>query len=463
MRSEQVADGTPLPPAEQVALAFALVDRSPHDPRFRFALWQALVAAGKAEPAEAVFDSFFAMIVRDADALTGFGQLCLHHGHLTEAGRLFERALAIMSQLPQALIGLAAVNEAQGDQLSRISLLERYARAMPVAASPYEESRPAVTLTRCLLSARYSFAFDEQRGFREQFSGGHFAVDTLIERDRFNLTTLNLAGSNEPLAAAPSCGVLVNTIACADRGQRSLMALAGHLLANPEVDCINHPDVVLRNSRARLPEQLRGLSPVECPDRLRLTNEPDRAGIVRSIETRFGYPCLLQSVGTGDAIRKAARRAELLAFVDSLAGGVQFDVIAYTNARDAHGMFRRARAFLVAGQLYPESLIGSDRWPMRSSDRQRMMADDARLQDEEQAYLDDPTATLGTERWTALREACLATGLDFVGIDFAPTDDGVLVFQLDPALRFASDHLAGKRISSAFNAMIAGRTARTSG
>lgn len=459
----------PGPVPDHLGIAAALAAQAPADPRPRFMLWKELTDAGRAQEAATEFKALAKLLRKDADALAGFGQMFAQLGAVAEADRLFARALEAERRHVTALLGRSAVKARIGEHDEAAALLRAVAQAAPVMPPDPGATGPLVLRTRCLLSARYVLSFEPGRGFRERFKGGHFSTDHLLDERAFRVATANLVGGEAPLRACASPALLLNTVACADRGRRSLDAIGRFLETRPGLPVVNHPDAVARTTRDGAAERLGGVPHARFARIRRFERPADAQALVAAIEAEFVYPLIARRAGThtGQSVALTADREALLAYLGDVEPGAELYVIAYEDARDAAGVHRKGRAFLIDGVLYPVALLGSDDWQIHSGDRYRIMFGDERLQREEQAYLADPEAALGRHRWEALREVCLGTGLDFVGVDFAPIADGVLVFEVNAAMRHNFDHAARfpytrphlERVSRAFGRMVASRAA----
>lgn len=454
---------------DHLAIAAALVAQAPSDPRPRLMLWKELTDAGRPSDAAAAFKALVGLLRKDADALATFGQLFAQMGALPEADRLFARALEADRRHVTALLGRSAVKGRMGDGDEAAALLRAVARAAPVVPPPADATGPTILQTRCLLSARYVLGFEPGRGFRGRFKGGHFSTDHLMDRRGYRMAIANLVGAEAPLRACASPSLLLNTIACADRARPSLQAVARFLESRPDLPVVNHPDAVLRTTRDATAERLGGVPGARFAKIRPYVAGADPLELVFAIETEFAYPLIVRRAGThtGDSVALAGDRGALSAYLGDTDPGTRLYAIAYEDARDPAGIHRKGRAFLIDGVLHPVALLGSDQWQIHSGDRYRIMAGDERLRSEERAYLADPEAALGRRRWAALREVCAGTGLDFVGVDFAPVADGVLVFEVNAAMRHNFDH-AGRfpytrphleRVSRAFQKLVVDRIA----
>jgi hypothetical protein len=108
--------------------------------------------------------------------------------------------------------------------------------------------------------------------------------------------------------------------------------------------------------------------------------------------------------------------------------------IEWLDGRGTDGLFRKYRAMLLAGQIFPLHLAISRQWKVHyfSSD----MAVSEAHRAEELRYLADPEGVIGARAMAALRRIGEALGLDYAGIDFALDADGtVLVFEANATMR----------------------------
>jgi hypothetical protein len=108
-------------------------------------------------------------------------------------------------------------------------------------------------------------------------------------------------------------------------------------------------------------------------------------------------------------------------------------VIEYLDVRDRHANFRKYRAIIVDGVLYPLHLAVSRTWKVHYFSA--AMADSAENRAQDAAFLTDMQGTLGTKALAALERVRDMLALDYGGIDFALAADGdVIVFEANASM-----------------------------
>lgn len=108
---------------------------------------------------------------------------------------------------------------------------------------------------RCADSGAFRLSRSKRAGgFIKRFKGGHFSTLSLMAEARINKYVVNLlCGSTAALDACPRPDLLINGLACADLGQRTLAALGVYLKAHPDLPVINRPEAVARTSSRNRP------------------------------------------------------------------------------------------------------------------------------------------------------------------------------------------------------------------
>ena len=115
----------------------------------------------------------------------------------------------------------------------------------------------------------------------------------------------------------------------------------------------------------------------------------------------------------------------------------------------------------VGDEILPYHLAIGNQWKVHhlSTD----MANQAWMQQEEAAFLNEPTRVFGERHYQALREIQQRIGLEYCGIDCAlDTNGDLLVFEVNASMLVHDDNAefsykdpAVRRIKAAFDAMLA--------
>ena len=134
----------------------------------------------------------------------------------------------------------------------------------------------------------------------------------------------------------------------------------------------------------------------------------------------------------GKTSRKCNARKICAAAVAALPGEETI-VIAFVDTRGGDGKVRKYRVIFVGGAMYPLHLAIASQWKVHyfSAD----MAENAANREEEEIFLADTSAALGTKAMEALERVRETLGLDFGGIDFAlAPDGGIVVFEANATM-----------------------------
>jgi hypothetical protein len=103
------------------------------------------------------------------------------------------------------------------------------------------------------------------------------------------------------------------------------------------------------------------------------------------------------------------------------------------DARGRDGLWRKYRAMIVDGALYPLHLAIASHWKVHYFTAG--MADHPEHRAEEEAYLTDMPKTIGARAMAALETVSGSLGLDYGGIDFGIGPDGeVLLFEANATM-----------------------------
>lgn len=416
-------------------------------------------------------------------SLTGFApgpdaaraaRMALRSGNFEAAKQLYRLHLARHPGNADALLAISALFREEGKTGVANEFMLRAFAAKPLSAETAGGGKPLVYRTRCLESADYCLVGHPQRGgYKTRFKGGHFSVANLIDKSVLDLRVANIhSGSLAALDNHALPQLLVNTVACADRGRATLTALSGFLRQHPGLPVINHPDAVLRTTRDANFERLNRIDGLRFPCTRRITVSSDPAAQADAILSEgAALPLIVRIAGrqTGRETYLCRDVDEFVRALGALETGADAYVIDFVDCRREDRLYRKARAFFIDGEIHPVACLASDEWQIHSRDRYRLMSGNRALQRQEQAYLADPEAELGPTAWAALGRLGKALGLDFAGVDFTVTPSGELfVFETNAAMRHNFDHVPNfpytkgplVRISRAFQAMVMRRLER---
>lgn len=222
----------------------------------------------------------------------------------------------------------------------------------------------------------------------------------------------------------------------------------------------NAPEAVARTARELIPDLLSDIEHVLAPRTVRL-RRPGSGGLARAlIGSGIRSPFLLRPTGShgGDRLQLiAAPTAVAVPAVDQ-----DYYASAYHEYCSEDGYYRKYRVIFVDRQPFPDHLAISPHWQVHYATADMLSHQWKR--DEEQRFLQDPTAVLGEPAMQALRMIGQRLDLDFCGIDFSLLPDGrILAFDINASmpvqleqshagLAFKKPHI--QRILDAFDVML---------
>jgi len=237
--------------------------------------------------------------------------------------------------------------------------------------------------------------------------------------------------------------------------------LAARFIASQDRPCLNHPQAIAATARDQTSRALAGIPGLIVPEMRRVA----RDAVAPAVHD-LGFPVLIRPVGShaGDNLEKIGDAAALGAYLDALADQA-FYVSRFIDYASTDGQFRKYRAIIVDGRPLPCHMAIRDHWMIHYFNAHMELS--AAKRAEEERYLAEPEAALGTMAFEVLRQIGQRMGIDYFGIDFGLTHEGaVVLFEVDVAAivhlmddptLFAYKHRHVPRIFEAAHAMIADR------
>ena len=263
----------------------------------------------------------------------------------------------------------------------------------------------------------------------------------------------------ETAACLPPYDIVLNGVGDPDLDGPTY-GISCNFLRTFAVPCLNHPALVSRTRRDRLPALLAGIQRVCTPAILRVRS--CEAGAAASL----GFPLLARPAAShgGDGLVRIDD-ADALRARDFAGAGVWY-LSRFCDYRSGDGYWRKYRIIYVGGVPYAYHLAISPHWLVHYATAE--MLDDPAKRLEEERFLRQPEAILGTAGMAAIWEIGRRLGLDYAGVDFTLLPDGrLLVFEANatmlvhperhPKLAYKNPFVA--RIVEAFEALLAARSA----
>ncbi len=350
-------------------------------------------------------------------AHVNLANLMLDSSDYAGAREHYETALRLTPDHPEAHQGLAIVLTELGDEGAACDHRRRGFESRSLTVLPYRgEAQPVAVL---LLASS---------------TGGNLPFRRLLD-DRFFLTMVAAVEYWQPDRPLPPHHVVFNAIGDADLCRPAIEA-AIRLLERTNRPVLNQPARVLPTGRAENTARLGTLPGIVAPATVVLSREllsgPESSAVLA--RHGFCFPLLLRSPGfhTGRYFSYVPYAEALGPALSQLPGDEQM-VIQYLDARGIDGKFRKYRAMIVDGHLYPMHLAVASDWKVHyfSSD----MADHPEYRAEEAAFLEDMPRVLGPRATAGLEQIRQTLGLDYGGIDFAVSASGdVLLFEANATM-----------------------------
>ena len=380
-------------------------------------LGQLLASSGDAKTARIFFAEAALRHPQHATAHVRLGEVMLEDDEIAAATDCFEDALRLDPDLCEAHRGLATSLERSG----RHEAAERaWRKAFPSGSIEIAPYRGAVEPVRVLLLT--------------SACGGNIPIKHLLDDRVFEVATL-IAESYPGATALPPHGVVLNAIGEADRCARALSIIEG-ALGQTETGIVNHPSAVRETGRVANAQRLAAIPGVVTPSIVRVARRQliaaDGPALIAALG--FEWPLLLRSPGyhTGEHFALVEDAAHVSVTAESLPGP-DLLAISYVDTRRGDGTWCKYRVMFVNGKSYPLHLAISTHWKVHYFSA--AMADRPDYREEERAFLEDMTGTLGAAVMQALERIAGALELDYGGIDFALDAQGrVVVFEANATM-----------------------------
>ncbi|HVX76067.1 MAG TPA: tetratricopeptide repeat protein [Bradyrhizobium sp.] len=409
-------------------------------------LVQALMATKQFAIARTLLEELIAERPQDAALHHQLGKAQFEVDNIEAALSSFEQALALNPRDADSYYWIGGIKQRLGDDESAYAAYAKAAQIQPLIRRPAIKS-PADFRVLALYAP----------------FGGNTPTEYLFKHAAYDTDTLALFEQSHYDAEILKLGVdvVVNLLSDVDQAAR-ILPLAADLVQRLGKPVINDPRKILRTTRDATAELLTGIDGCRIPQIVRQV----QGTRLSAEDIRAAFPTassiLVRPVGThgGDDFDKLDSTAELAAY---LAGPAATDryFIEYADYGSADGHFRKYRFIFVGGEVLPYHLaIGND-WKVHHVNTD--MANQEWMQQEEAAFLNDPTVVFNPRHYQALHEIQRRIGLDYFGIDCSiDTSGDLLVFEVNASMLVHDDNAqfpykdpAVRRIKAAFDAMLA--------
>ena len=433
-------------PQEAIAYFLEALKLNPQHGATRTNLVQALTATRQYIIAKALLQELLGEQPDDASFHHQLGKVNYELEDVTAAIECFENAIALNPRDAGSLYWLGGIRQQMGDNDAARTAYAQAAEIQPLIRRPAVKS-PAEFRVLALHAP-----FGGNTPMEYLFKHADYETDTLamFENKAYDAETFR-----------QGIDVVVNLISDVDQAT-AILPQAADLVDRLGKPTINDPRKILRTTRDMVAELLIGIQGCRVPNILR-----QQAGTTLSVEDlRQTFPSatsiLARPVGThgGDDFDKIDTIADLTAHLAKPAETDRY-FIEYADYRSADGFFRKYRFIFVDGQVLPYHLAIADEWKVHHVNTD--MANQIWMQQEEAAFLNEPTRVFSERHYQALRGIHQRIGLEYAGIDCALDVNGdLLVFEVNASMLVHNDNAgfsykdpAVRRIKVAFDAMLA--------
>ncbi len=374
-------------------------------------------AQGYTSAARTLYSEAARLHPNDAMSQVNLANCLAQAGERDAARAAFEAALAAAPDFPPAHRGLARLASMRGEaEVARRHLAAAFAAA-PVIEQSYQGAGEPTRVLLLISGLQGDIPLQHILG------PGDFQVAALAPQ---------FFGPDQPL---PPHDVVVNSIGDVDLCGEALVA-AGELLKRTDRPALNDPARVLRTGRAENAARLGALAGGVTATTRNLSRKAV-AGLTSAALAGLGLrlPIAVRAPGFHGG-EHFARIDSLDALAPAIAAWPGDEVIAmnFLDTRGADGKYRKFRAMLVDGRLYPLHLAVSQDWKVHYFTAD--MADQPAHRAQDAAFLADMEGVLGRPAMEALARIQAALGLDYAGVDFAlsPAGEVVVVFEANATM-----------------------------
>ena len=408
----------------------------------------------------------------DIKLLNAYGSLLLKTAQFDQANDIFRQCIALKPNDYESGLALSSMARMKGNHSEAKALLQPVMQAHPfVTEDDVNPQQPTILRLRGIEDAAYSILASSDGTFSKLLRGGHFSITDLLGETDYNLLLFNIFENNvDTLKEFPQFDLILNTIACPDSKQASLLAAARFVDRYPHIPIINHPRRVLETTRNRNSVRLNTIQGVTFPKTEKISWSGENLDEI--IHTIFGwgfeFPLIVRKSGsqTGQSVALPDNEQALREHFENSPINQEYYIIQFQDCPIRANVYHKMRLFFIDGTLYPVANVFNNTWNTHSGDRYNIMDKTKWMQAQERAYLGDPCGYLGCENFNRMHTIRDLIGLDFFGIDFTILPDRtIFIFELNAAMRHNFDHADNfpytrpylEKISDAFEEMVNNR------
>ena len=406
-------------PQEAIALYLQALALNPGHWPSRTNLVQALMATRQYPVAKQLLMELLEERPQDGALHNQLGKLYYELKEPEAAMECFRQAVVLNPRDSDSIYWIGGIKQGLGDIGAAEAAYAEAARIQPLISRPAAKF-PADFRVLALFAP-----------FAGNLPSGYLFQDAAYDTD-----TLALFASGEydvePLSR--NVQVLVNLISDADQAD-ALLPLAADLAARLGKPTVNDPRKIQRTTRNAVAALLEGIPDCRIPKTLRQQAGTDLAAATLQAELSFPATILVRPVGThgGDDFEKIDDTAEQLTAVLAQRPDTDRYFIEYIDYRSADGYFRKYRFIFVEELILPYHLAIADDWKVHRDSTD--MVNQRWMQQEEEAFLNNPAAVFNSGHYRVLREIRQRIGLEYFGIDCGLDRSGnLVVFEVNASM-----------------------------
>lgn len=292
-------------------------------------------------------------------------------------------------------------------------------------------------------------------------------LEFLVEQSDIELNILYLTDEVPSLDSLPPHDVLFVAIGESERNRTLLRRLESIIRVWPR-PVLNLPDRIgclARDTVSQLLRSVHGLvMPVSAKAVRPILNDiARREQNISTVEESLGFPVIIRPVGShaGVGLVKVQDPDALLEYLEKMPQG-EFYVSRFIDYSGEDGLFRKYRVVLIDGRPYAAHMAISKEWMVHYLNAG--MAESAEKRAEEARFMEHFDEEFAFRHQAALQGIVNRTGLDYLVIDCAETQDGkLLVFEadssavvhaMDPVDIFPYKKRQMQKVFAAFRAML---------
>jgi tetratricopeptide (TPR) repeat protein len=381
-------------------------------------LVQALVTTGQNLLAKVLLLELVDERPQSGETHKQLGKVHFELNEVESALQCFQQAVVLNPSDSDSIYWIGALKQTQGDIEGAEAAYAEAARIQPVIRRPAAKL-PAEFRVLALFAP-----------FAGNMPTGYLFQDSVYDTD-----TLALFASRayDIELLQQDVQVVVNLISDADQAE-ALLPLAADLVCQLDKPTVNDPLMIGKTTRDAVADLLQGIPGCRIP---KIWRQKAAANFsVATLQAALPFPCsiLVRPVGThgGDDFEKIDDPAELTALLAQRPETDRY-LIEYIDYRSSDGYFRKCRFIFVDDQILPYHLAIANDWKVHHASTD--MADHQWMQQEEEAFLNDPATFFSAGHYRILRAICERIGLEYFGIDCGLDRSGnLVVFEVNASM-----------------------------